>query len=378
MTEIHGFADEKFAPVEEAFAANFENRDEIGASVAVSVEGEMVLDLWGGYRDGDRTEFWEEDTIVNVYSTTKTMAAMCVLLLADRGEVDLHAPVAKYWPEFAQNGKDKVQVCHFLSHSAGLAGLDEPITGDDIYDWHRVVDALARQTPWWEPGSASGYHAMTQGHLIGEVVRRVTGKTLGTYFREEIAEPLQADFHIGTAPENFHRIGELVSEGGTLSGQVGQGDSIAARTFRSFMPGPDGSGSAAWRMAEIPAANGHGNARSVVRVQSVIANLGSAFGVNLMTEAGCRRVFEEQTNGRDLVLGLPLRFGMGYGLNSELVPLGPNPNMAFWAGWGGSLVVVDQDARMCISYVMNRMATTLVGDLRGFSLLRAAYKSLAS
>ena len=378
MTEINGFADEKFAPVREAFASNFENRDEIGASVAVSVEGEMVVDLWGGHRDAERTEFWEEDTIVNVYSTTKTMAALCALLLADRGELDLYAPVAKYWPEFAQNGKDKVQVSHFLSHSAGLAGLDEPISGDDIYDWHRVVDALARQAPWWEPGSASGYHAMTQGHLIGEVVRRVTGKTLGTFFREEIAEPLQADFHIGTAPDDFHRIGELVFDGATLPGQLAQGDSMAARTFGSFMPPQEGPGSAAWRTAEIPAANGHGNARSVVRVQSVIANLGTAFGVDLMTEAGCRRVFEEQTNGRDLVLGLPLRFGLGYGLNSELVPLGPNPNMAFWAGWGGSLVVVDQDARMCISYVMNRMATTLVGDLRGFSLLQAVYKSLGS
>ena len=378
MTQVHGFADERFAPVRDTFAASFEKRGEIGASVAISVEGEMVVDLWGGYRDAGKSLPWESDTIVNVYSTTKTMAALCLLLLADRGEVDLHAPAARYWPEFAQNGKEKVEVRHFLSHSAGLAGLDEPIRGDDVYDWDRVVDALARQAPWWEPGSASGYHAMTQGHLIGEVVRRVTGCSLGTFFREEIAGPLQADFHIGTGPQHFDRIAELVSDGVTLSEQLGDADSIAARTFRNFAADPNAVDTPAWRQAEIPAGNGHGNARSVVRVQSIVANLGGAFGVNLMSEAGCRRVFEEQTNGRDLVLGLPVRFGMGYGLNSALVPLGPNPHIAFWAGWGGSLVLVDQDARMCVSYVMNRMATTLVGDVRGFSLVRAAYQALGT
>jgi len=378
MTEVHGYADERFAPVRKTFEASFEKRGEIGASVAVSLEGEMVVDLWGGYRDAARSRPWESDTIVNVYSTTKTMAALCLLLLADRGEVDLYAPVARYWPEFAQNGKERVEVRHFLSHSAGLAGLDEAFSGADIYDWDRVVDALARQAPWWEPGTASGYHAMTQGHLIGEVVRRVTGRTLGTFFREDIAAPLGADFHIGVAPVDFHRIGELVSEGGNLARELGGGNSLAARTFGNFSPGPDAPASAAWRQAEIPAANGHGNARSVARVQSVVANLGSAFGVELMSEAGARRVFDEQTNGQDLVLGLPLRFGLGYGLNSKEVPLGPNPHIAFWAGWGGSLVVVDQDARMCIAYVMNRMAKSLVGDVRGFSLLKAAYEAIGA
>ena len=376
MTDIHGFCDARFAPVQAAFEENFASKGDVGASVAVSVEGEMVVDLWGGHRDAAGTLPWEEDTIVNVYSTTKTMAALCLLVLADRGDVDLHAPVASYWPEFAQNGKDSVEVRHFLSHSAGLSGMDEVMSTTDVCDWDRMIRALERQAPWWEPGTQSGYHALTQGHLIGEVVRRVTGQTIGNFFREQIAEPLAADFHIGTPAELNPRIGELIPP---EDGPAGNADpeSIASRTFAS--PGVNARDSATdlWRQAEIPAANGHGNARSVVRVQSVVANLGEAFGQRLMSEAGARRVFEEQTNGDDLVLGVPIIFGMGYGLTSEIMPMGPNEHIAYWGGWGGSTAIVDQDARMCISYVMNRMEGSLLGDTRGFGITQAAYASLA-
>ena len=377
MTDIHGFCDEKFSAVRDAFVNNFENSDEVGASVAVTVEGEFVVDLWGGYRDAAGTLPWQEDTIVNVYSTTKTMAALCALVLADRGELDLYAPVSKYWPEFAQNGKESVEVRHFMSHSAGLSGMDEPMQGEALFDWDNVVEALARQAPWWEPGSASGYHALTQGHLIGEVVRRITGKSLGAFFASDIAGPMQADFHIGTGEEHFPRIGELIPPDDSVA-QSPQADpgSISARTFAN--PAADASWSATpgWRKAEIPAANGHGNARSVVRAQTAVANGGSAFGVELLSPAGAARIFDEQTNGEDLVLGVPLRFGMGYGLTSEDLPMGPNEHIAYWGGWGGSTIVVDQDARMCTSYVMNKMFGGLLGDMRGFSLLQAAYASL--
>ena len=357
------------------FEENFSERGDVGASVAVTLEGETVVDLWGGYRDRACTLPWEENTIVNVYSTTKTMAALSMLLLADRGELDLHAPVKKYWPEFAANGKEKVEVRHFLSHSAGLSGMDEPMRTEDVYDWEKMVTALARQAPWWEPGSASGYHALTQGHLIGEVVRRVTGQTPGTFFRLELAEPLGADFHIGTGPEHHHRIGELVPPE-TAPGAEVDADSIAARTFANPQVRAQASATAEWRQAEIPAANGHGNARSVVAVQSLAANLGTINGKRLMSEAGCRAIFDEQTFGRDLVLGVPLRFGMGYGLTTEMLPMGPNEHIAYWGGWGGSTAVVDQDGRLCVSYVMNRMEGNLLGDLRGFKLLQAAYRSL--
>ena len=377
MTEIHGFCDEKFSAVRDAFAKNFEEKDEVGASVALTVEGEFVVDLWAGYKNAEGTEPWEEDTIVNVYSTTKTMAALCALVLSDRGELDFYAPVSTYWPEFAQNGKEKVEVRHFMSHSAGLSGMDEPMRGDDLYDWDKMVEALARQAPWWEPGSASGYHALTQGHLIGEVVRRITGKSLGAFFQSEIAEPLAADFHIGTGEQHFDRIGELIPPTQNIGEQTGgDADSIAARTFKNPAANAKVSGTPGWRKAEIPAANGHGNARSVVRAQTPVANGGSAFGVDLLSAEGAARIFDEQTNGKDLALGVPMRFGMGYGLTGDQVPMGPNEHIAYWGGWGGSTIVVDQDAHLCMSYVMNKMFAGLLGDTRGFSLLQAAYRSL--
>jgi CubicO group peptidase (beta-lactamase class C family) len=377
MADVHGECHERFAPVREAFRKNFLERNEVGASVAVSIEGELVVDLWGGHRDAARSLPWERDTIVNVYSTTKTMAALCALMLADRGELDLYAPVSRYWPEYAQNGKAATEVRHFLSHSAGLSGMDEPMRSEDLYDWDRVVDALARQAPWWEPGTASGYHALTQGYLIGEVVRRITGQSLGRFFAAEIAGPLGADFHIGTGIEHFPRIGELVPPPSGPAQDL-PADTIAGRTFANPLAKATVSGTPGWRQAEIPAANGHGNARSVVRVQTLVANGGSAFGKSLMSPAGCARVFDEQSFGKDLVLGVPVRFGMGYGLTSDQMPMGPNPHIAYWGGWGGSTVVVDQDARMCVSYVMNRMEGSLMGDLRGFSLTQAVYQSLAA
>ena len=375
--EIHGTCKPQFERVKAVFEENFEQRGDVGASVAVSLEGETMVDLWAGHRDRARTLPWERDTIVNVYSTTKTMTALAALLLADRGELDLYAPVKRYWPEFAQNGKDKVEVRHFLSHSAGLSGMDEPMNDQDVYDWEKMVTALARQAPWWEPGTASGYHALTQGHLIGEVVRRVTGVSLGQFFRREFAEPLGADFHIGTGPEHDHRIGELIPPK-TAPADESKPDSIAARTFANPFISARASSTREWRAAEIPAANGHGNARSVMAVQTLAANLGVASGKRLMSEAGCRAIFDKQTFGKDLVLGVPVRFGMGYGITTDAMPMGPNPNIAYWGGWGGSTAVIDQDARLCISYVMNRMEGNLMGDLRGFKLLLAAHRSLSS
>jgi CubicO group peptidase (beta-lactamase class C family) len=373
--EVHGICEPGFEPVREAFISNFEKGLDVGASVAVTRDGEFVVDLWAGDADESGTP-WEKDTIVNVYSTTKTMAATCVLMLADRGELDLYAPVAKYWPEFAQNGKEGVSVANVMSHSAGLAGF-EPPTPEDLYDWDNIVDRLAKQAPWWEPGTKSGYHAVTQGFLQGEIVRRVTGRSIGTFFREEVAEPLGADFHIGLDPSHDKRVGELIPP------TVGLGDgvtmdpkSIAARTFA----GPNLSGNEPktreWRRAEIPAAGGIGNARSVARVHSALACGGTVDGVTLMSEAGVERVLDEQTRGKDMVLGMPVVFGMGFGLSDPSWPISPNPRAFFWGGWGGSLAVIDLDARASIAYVMNRMEANLMGDPRGAGVTKAAFESL--
>ena len=378
MVDISGNCDPRFERVRETFEANFTERGDVGASFAMTIEGEFVVDIWGGHRDAAATEPWLSDTIVNVYSSTKTMTALCALLLADRGELDMSAPVAKYWPEFAANGKERIEVRHLLSHSAGLSGLDDVDSPHIWYDWDAVAERLAAQAPWWEPGTASGYHAITQGNLVGEVVRRITGRSLGTFLREELAEPLAADFHVGVDPRHFHRIAELIPPPVEPSEMLEmEPGSIMERTIGRGVVDVADTKTAAWRQAEMPAANGHGNARSIVRIQTLLANHGTAFGQTLMSPVGCMAVMEEQTNGMDLVLGAPMRFGLGYGLPDELMPATPNENVCFWGGYGGSSVVVDLDARIAFSYVMNRMEAGVLGDERGFGLWRAVYESLA-
>ncbi len=283
--DIHGFCDERFAAVRDAFEHNFTAHGDVGASFAATVEGEFVVDLWAGHVDLARTRPWERDTIVNVYSTTKTMSFLCALLLADRGQLDFHAKVTDYWPEYGQNGKENTEVRHFMSHSAGVPGFDPALTAaEQLYDWDACIENLARQAPWWEPGSQSGYHAITQGFLIGEVLRRIDGRTLGAYFREEIAAPLGADFHIGVPASEFARVAEMIPDTSdeTDFGELDP-ESITARVFGSSVSSPDDVNTDAWRQAELPAAGGHGNARGVVRAQTPLANNGSAFGVDLLS-----------------------------------------------------------------------------------------------
>lgn len=366
-TEIHGTCDPKFAAVRDAFANNFAQGLEAGASFCATVNGETVIDVWGGVRD-DAGHPWERDTIVNVYSSTKTMTALTALLLADRGQLDVYAPVAKYWPEFAAAGKEKITVAHLLSHSAGLSGWDIDVAIDDIYDWNKLTTALAAQEPWWEPGTASGYHALTQGYLVGEVVRRITGKSLGATFREEIAGPLNADFWIGLPASEDARVADLIPPDAGL-GATDDPKSWSGRTFRTPKVTGHEPKTRAWRGAEIPAGGGIGNARSMAEIQTVLANGGVSKGKRIMSEAGCRRALEVQIEGTDLVFNGPMKFGLGYGLPGSAFPV-PHPNATcFWGGWGGSLVFVDMESRLCLAYAMNKMANTTTGDIRGFSML---------
>lgn len=377
MAEVHGSNDQRFDEVRAVLAANLESGDDLGASVSVVHEGRTVVDLWGGWADPAKTRAWESDTITNVWSTTKTMAALCTLILADRGELDLAAPVARYWPEFGVNGKERITTAHFLSHSSGLSGWAEPMTPDDVLDWDKSTGVLARQEPWWEPGTASGYHAITQGHLLGEVVRRITGRTIGRFFAEEVAGPLGADFHIGLDPSQFGRVSNVVPPPPMDFSALGAEPSpVMLKTFANPPMDAAASWTDAWRSAEVPAANGHGNARSVARIQAVLAHGGELDGVRLLSEKGARRPLEQQTDGVDLVMGMPVQFGLGYALNSGVVPIGPSANAYFWGGWGGSLVIVDPDQRLCIAYMMNTMKSGLVGDERGAGIIAATYRSL--
>jgi len=380
VVEIHGHCDPRFTSVKDAFARGFEVESDLGAAFAATVDGRFVVDIWGGYADVAKTRPWEQDTIVNVWSTTKAMTALCALILVDRGQLDLDAPVAFYWPEFAQAGKEKIPVRYLLSHTSGLAGFEVPITTEDLYDWDRTVGLLAAQKPWWEPGTASGYHSMTFGHLIGEVVRRITGKSLGTFFREEVAVPLGADFHIGLPSEYDDRVAELIPPPVLKAGDPEYVDPANMTAIARKMGNPVTPATVtrerAWRDAEIPAANGHGNARSVARVAALMACGGELDGVRLLSMSTIEKVVEEQCYGTDLVLQVPMHFGLGFGLNSEETPVGPNPRTFFWGGWGGSLIVVDLDARVSFSYVMNRMLIGTTGDKRSIRPARALYDSL--
>src|SRR3954452_13800896 len=209
MAEVHGTCDDRFTGVRDALAEHLDG-EELGASIAVDVDGETVVDLWGGYRDEARTTPWTQDTIVNVWSTTKTITNLAMLTLVEKGQLDVHAPVADYWPEFHAHGKEDVRVRHLMSHTSGVAGWDPPFTVEDMYDWDAAVARLAAQAPWWEPGTASGYHANNQGHLLGEVVRRIDGRHLKQYVAEELAGPLGADFSIGAKEEDWDRISPVV------------------------------------------------------------------------------------------------------------------------------------------------------------------------
>jgi CubicO group peptidase (beta-lactamase class C family) len=381
--QVEGFCADRFEKVRDAFVANFTNGDDVGASVAASIDGELVLDLWGG-RAGTRpsldaaTEPWQRDSIINVWSSTKTMLALSALMLADRGEIDLHAPVARYWPEFAANGKEAIEVRHLLSHTSGLSGWDMPLLAtEDVYDWDLMCSRLAAQAPWWEPGTASGYHALSEGYLVGEVIRRVTGVTMGTFFRTEVAEPLGADFHVGTPAECDDRVISVIPPTAPFGADGADPDSVAAKTAANPQLDAAVSATVSWRRAEIPAANGHGNARSIVQTQGIISNGGTLGGRQFLSAAGVEALFEVQSSGTDLVLGTPMRFGMGYGLNGAEMPISPNPRTCFWGGWGGSIVINDLDARMTFSYVMNKMGEGTTGDLRGAMLLMELYGALA-
>ena len=372
MTEIHGVCRPEFEPVRDAFAANFDQGNELGASVGVTLHGEPVVDMWAGDATSDGKP-WDRDTITNVWSTTKTMAAICMLLLADRGEIDFEAPVADYWPEFKANGKENVTVGMVMGHTAGLPGWNPAIAAEDIYDWDLAVANLAAEATWWEPGTRSGYHAITQGFLEGEIVRRVTGRTIGTYFREEIAGPLGADFHIGLPESEEPRVAQLIGPTGSIDQLMGIDlDSIAVRALLSCPLTGAEPNDRQWRAAEIPAAGGTSNARAVARIHSMIANGGEVDGIRLLSPEGIERIFVERASGVDLVLGMDFRMGTGFGLMNDSVPLSPNPRACFWGGWGGSIAVIDCDTGLSVAYVMNRMADGLVGDLRGALVALAA------
>jgi CubicO group peptidase (beta-lactamase class C family) len=365
---LGGTCHTRFDPLRELFAAKLESGEDLGASLAVNIDGEMVVDLWGGWADEARTVPWTENTIAVVFSTTKTMTALAALVLVDRGDLDLNANVAKYWPEFAARGKAGIKVRQLLSHTSGVSGWDQPVTFDDVYDWDKSTAMLAAQAPWWEPGTASGYHAFTYGHLIGEVMRRITGQRLGEFFAAQIAGPLRADFHIGLPPSEFPRVANMVAPQWPptdLTRLDPNSPAYKTNTGPLLDLNIELSRTERWRRADIGAGNGHGNARSVARIQSAVACGGVVDSVRLLSPKTIDRIFEVQANGIDLVIGMHVRMGIGYGLLPfpGVLPFLPPGRLAGWGGAGGSLVIADVDRRMTFAYVMNKMVPAPVGHV---------------
>ncbi|MFX1425321.1 MAG: serine hydrolase [Promethearchaeota archaeon] len=492
--EIQGLCEPRFEAVKDAFMQNFEEGMEVGASFAVTINGKYVIDIWGGFKDKENTQPWEQDTICNVYSTTKVPTVLCTMMCVDRGLLDLDDPVAKYWPEFAQNGKEKILIRHILSHTSGLAGIEENVPSRTIYDWDEVIKLLAAQKPWWEPGTKCGYHSITHGYLLGELVRRITGKILGAFFKEEVADPLNIDFHIGLAENHVPRVSTLIPDRPIMivihlllgaifrtvnnseivkneikdlektimldygdqdqfvviisdgkielkTGKIENPDcsfivskdragamnwlfnsfnddddyvskylkvegnseeidqvkklfeiiSVEARRLGSVgikmsLPGGirDRSGDREWQAAEIPAGNGHGNARSVAKIASIIACEGELDGERIISKDTLEKILEEQIFEKDLVMQIPVRYGLGVGLPHKDRP-SPNPRTCWWAGAGGSAIRMDLDDHIGFGYVMNQMrnqtreetaANLYHSDTRGNRLITAVYESL--
>jgi CubicO group peptidase (beta-lactamase class C family) len=373
MAEVHGSCDDRFEAVREALAQHLD-AGELGASIAVDLDGERVVDLWGGYRDEERTTPWTEDTIVNVWSTTKTVLSLAALILVDRGELDVNAPVGDYWPEFSAKGKKDVLVRHLMSHTSGVSGWDQPFTIADMYDWTSATERLAQQRPWWEPGTASGYHANNQGHLVGELIRRITGRTFKQFVAEEIAGPVGADFQVGCAEKDWDRVAPVVPPP-PLEVDYSALDpaSPMVRTFTGPVASARAANSPEWRRADMGALNGHSNARGVLQIMRAVTLGGQTGGVRLLSPPTIDLIFQEQADGVDLVLGVPFRFGIGFGLTpSAAVPYLPEGRVCFWGGWGGSMIVMDLDRRLTFSYMMNRMAPGVVGSARSEAYYRAA------
>jgi CubicO group peptidase (beta-lactamase class C family) len=384
---IEGTCDAAFAPVKEAFVENFRSRGDIGAAVCVVAGDRMVVDLWGG--EAVPGQPWQEDTIVNVWSSTKGVVALAAHMLVDRGLLDLDAPVASYWPEFAAAGKEDLPVRYLLNHRAGLSGARDPITIEDLPDWPKVTGILAATEPWWEPGTRSGYHALTFGYLVGEVVRRVSGRTVGQFIAEEIAAPLGADIHIGLDDAAIERCAALSMDpppaDSANAAMFAQLDPAAlAALMNPPMAAPFAAGIActdAWRRAEIPAANGHATARGLATMYAALAKGGSHDGVRLLSREAVDRAREGQGATVDLVLGvgaggLATEWALGYILSGEHGLLGPNPHAFGHGGYGGSVGMADPDAHVALGYVMNHMGNNLVGDPRQVALFTALSQCL--
>ncbi|MDO8290142.1 MAG: serine hydrolase domain-containing protein [Parvibaculum sp.] len=380
---IDGFCDPRFAPVRAAFIDNFKTHNEPGAAVTVMLHGETMVDIWGGWRDAAREVPWAETTLVNFFSVGKPLAALCLLRLVERGLASLDDPVARFWPEFAAHGKDKITLRHILSHQAGLPAIAAPLPPDAMLNWPQMIAAIEAQVPWWEPGKAHGYHVNTFGFLVGEVVRRLTGKSIGRYFHDEISLPLGLDIFFGVPVSEHNRIADFLWPDNAMPGAepAGLTRSQSMRWNTYWNPaGVSGAGyvnAARWRSAEIPSTNGHGTARSVARLYAALARGGTLEGIEIIGTRMLTEAITEQSAGMDMILERDTRFGLGFQLPRPERPLGPNAGAFGHFGAGGSLGFCDPDTGISFAYVTNDMGPRWQNP-RNAALMDATFSSLKS
>ena len=354
---VDGFCQPRFQAVREAFTTNFAAGSETGAAIAVAIDGEPVIDLWGGWTNAAHDKAWREETIVCCYSVGKAVCAILVWRLHERGELDVDAPVAEYWPEFAQAGKAQIPVRWLLTHQAGLPAIRRPLPAGSQLDWELMTAALAAQEPWWEPGTAHGYHSNTQGFLLGEIIRRVSGKRIGRFLRDELRDPAGIDFHLGTSAEEDGRTADMLpvtSPPDAVRNPLNPLQFLANRNPPMPKSGPGSQNSREYRAAEFPSTNGHGSARALARLYGALATTGEVAGCPILGSATIREATREQVYGVDEVLGRPTRFASGFQLAMKERPLGPNPETFGHFGGGGSLGFADPDAGLGFGYVMNQ------------------------
>jgi len=374
--EIHGGCDPQFSKVKETFEKLYQEDREIGSCFAVYKDGKPLVDLWGGFQDKEKTKPWQKDNLVTVYSTTKGIAAFCIALAMEKGLLRYEEKVSKYWPEFANNGKEDITVGMLMSHQAGICS-PETRNVDDYYNQNLMAEKLAGMTPIWEPGTASGYHSMTFGWLTSELILRVTGKSLGTYFREEVGDQHEIDFFIGLPESEDHRVAELVPFD-IVRNENSEQQKIelteAQKSQRNSAGTLDIHNTKAWRQAEIPSANGQGNAGGLAKFYSLIVPEDNS--IKLLKDDTVNQMTTMQIEGRDLVLAVQVRWGVGFILNKHKVIYGPIEGAFGHSGYGGSCAFGDPENKIGVSYVMNRMLDNFNADGRSIELINATYECL--
>ncbi|WP_219893503.1 serine hydrolase domain-containing protein [Aquisediminimonas profunda] len=375
MTAIQGKAAPGFELVRQAFLANFSERSDIGAAVALVIDGELVVDLWGGVADPALGRPWQADTLANVWSTTKGVTAACFAMLAERGQIDYDAPVAKYWSEFGAAGKENVTVGMLLSHQAGLCGFRNPATIEDFYDAERAAARLAAAEPFWEPGTQSGYHAITIGFLATALFRRAEGRTIKQFVKDEFGD---LDIHIGLPEERTQSAATMLAPPELSStGMVGEPTEAQLAAMANPIIDPLLPNTDAWRAAEIPSANGFATARGLAKLYGALAGSGDLDGRQLVSRKTIATATDEQIRGMDAILSIPASWGCGFLRNSDGV-YGPNEGAFGHSGWGGSFAFADPTCKLGLAYTMNRMGTDLMGDPRNVALVDSVYASLSS